>query len=179
MKTQSNTGVSITPDTRIGVLLDSYPQLEAALLELAPAFARLRNPILRKTVARITTVMQAAKIAGVPLSVMVNMLRQAAGQDPLGGLADDIAVNDNPRPPWVDPAKIVATLDARPLLDKGEHPAGLVIKELTTMAPDYIYELITPFEPVPLVEKAKALGFSVWSQADSRSMVRTFFARLK
>jgi hypothetical protein len=45
----------ITPQTKVGELLDAYPELESILFELSPAFAKLKNPILRKTVARIAT----------------------------------------------------------------------------------------------------------------------------
>lgn len=44
----------ISPETKIGALLDRFPNLERALLEMAPEFKKLRNPILRKTVAKIT-----------------------------------------------------------------------------------------------------------------------------
>ena len=43
---------SITPDTRIGTLLEKFPELEETLIELAPSFDKLKNPFLRKTVGK-------------------------------------------------------------------------------------------------------------------------------
>lgn len=40
---------------RVAELLDAYPALEPVLVAQAPAFARLRNPVLRRTVARVAT----------------------------------------------------------------------------------------------------------------------------
>ncbi len=69
------TKLIITPQTKIGELLDTYPELESVLIDLAPAFKKLQNPILRKTVARVTSVRQAAAIGKLPVDVVVNKLR--------------------------------------------------------------------------------------------------------
>ena len=55
----------ISPKTKVGELLDAYPQMEGVLLDLSPAFAKLKNPILRKTVARIATLQRAAVVGGL------------------------------------------------------------------------------------------------------------------
>jgi len=53
------------PNTKVGELLDTYPQLEAFLLSLSPAFAKLRKPILRKTVARVASLQQTAIVGAL------------------------------------------------------------------------------------------------------------------
>ncbi len=75
----------ISPKTKVGELLDAYPQLENILLELSPAFAKLKNPILRKTVGRIATLQQAAAVGGLKTDELVNRLRKEAGQNELAG----------------------------------------------------------------------------------------------
>ena len=55
-----DTPLVITPKTKVMQLLDAYPALESLLIETIPAFEKLRNPVLRKTVARITSLQQAA-----------------------------------------------------------------------------------------------------------------------
>lgn len=45
----------IIPKTKLVGLLDAFPQLENVLQELSPSFAKLKNPILRKTVARLAS----------------------------------------------------------------------------------------------------------------------------
>ena len=43
-----NVNLIISPQTKVGELLDAYPELEKVLFELSPAFSKLKNPILRK-----------------------------------------------------------------------------------------------------------------------------------
>ncbi len=42
----STDAFSITEATRIAPLLDAFPQLEDTLIEMAPPFRKLRNPLL-------------------------------------------------------------------------------------------------------------------------------------
>jgi Domain of unknown function (DUF1858) len=46
----------------------------------APAFAKLRNPVIRRTIAKVATLEQAAKIGGVSLQAMILRLRNVTGQ---------------------------------------------------------------------------------------------------
>lgn len=47
--------IEITPSTTVYAILDSYPELEEVLIGMAPAFKKLKNPILRNTVAKVAT----------------------------------------------------------------------------------------------------------------------------
>ena len=58
--------IDINLQTKIADLLTAYPQLEDKLIGISPVFAKLKNPILRRTVARVTSVQQAATIANMP-----------------------------------------------------------------------------------------------------------------
>ena len=71
--------VDIAPGTKLADLLDSWPGLEDELIKIAPPFAKLRNPVLRRTIARVTTLRQAAGVGGVPLPELIARLRSAAG----------------------------------------------------------------------------------------------------
>lgn len=53
--------MEINLQTKVAELLGAYPQLEEQLLKLSPTFAKLKNPILRRTVAKVTSLQQAAK----------------------------------------------------------------------------------------------------------------------
>ncbi|MFV1959625.1 MAG: DUF1858 domain-containing protein, partial [Planctomycetota bacterium] len=125
----------ITPETKVAHLLDAYPDLEAVLIELAPAFERLRNPILRRTVARLTTLERAAGIAGLDARTLVRRLREAAGQPlpeddaPAARAAGrpeapppPTATRGAPRPVWIGDRDPTATIDAGRLLDESEAP---------------------------------------------------------
>ena len=68
----------ITPETKVGELLNNYPQLEDTLITIAPVLKKLKNPVLRRTVAKVTSLRQAAKVGNVPLADMINRLRKEA-----------------------------------------------------------------------------------------------------
>jgi uncharacterized protein len=80
-------------------------------------------------------------------------------------------------PAWLDKAKIKITLDARPLLVSGIHPLERVISETATLNPGEIYEIITPFPPVPMIEKLGAMGFNTHSEQDPSGLFHTFFGK--
>lgn len=171
----------ITPQTKVGELLDAYPELESVLIEIAPPFKKLRNPILRRTVARVTSLAQAARVGNVPIGDIIRRLRHHVGQPDIeveatAGASTEMSVSSAPE--WMDQETIVGSLDARPMIDAGEQPLGRVMQELGRLKPGEIFELITPFEPAPLIDKATARGYRVWTAARSSDEYRTYFAPL-
>jgi len=163
----------ITPDTRLGILLDTYPQLESVLTTISPAFAKLKNPLLRKTVAKIATLHQVSQIGNIPIGNLINTLRAAVGQaENFVPETDSISANGSPE--WFDSTRIKKSLDARPILDRGEHPLSNVVKDLAELKSDEIYELITPFHPAPLIDTMKSKGFQAWSRTDG-DLIKTYF----
>lgn len=59
--------MQIDGNTRVGGLVEEYPFLVDFLANYAKEFQMLKNPIMRKTVARFATLSRAASIAGVAL----------------------------------------------------------------------------------------------------------------
>ncbi|MEO2194672.1 MAG: DUF1858 domain-containing protein [bacterium] len=47
----SQKNLEITPSTKVAELLAAYPELEAVLIGMAPPFKKLKNPVLRRSVA--------------------------------------------------------------------------------------------------------------------------------
>ena len=166
----------ITPDMKIGELLKAYPDLEAALIEISPQFAKLKSPVLRRTVGRVATIRQAAKVGGISLAEMINSLRHAAGLNEMTTTDDRLSQGE---PAWVKQFKLIKSLDARPIIERGEHPLTEVIRELNGLKQYQRYELITPFLPAPLIDKAKSKGFMAWSVEESSEVIKTYFARLQ
>jgi hypothetical protein len=166
----------ITPDTKVAELLDSYPDLEETLVGLAPAFAKLRNPILRRTVAKVTSLRQAAKVGGISLGKMINELRSAAG------LGEEFLETEEPHevqqcPDWFDSSKVTRKVDLRPVLERGEKPLGLVMGHLGETRAGQIYQITTPFVPAPLIDVARARGFEAWWVEEGAELCQVFFCK--
>jgi len=169
----------ITPQTKVGELLKAYPELEEVLVSIAPVFRKLRNPVLLRTVARVTSLAQAARVGGVSVTELVQRLRRAVNQP------DFEATSENPggrgssasAPDWYDPNRVTKSFDARPMIDTGEQPVGRVLGDLDKLPTGEIYELITPFQPAPLIDRAIEMGFVVWTRAVGTTEYKTCFKR--
>lgn len=171
----------ITPHVKVGELLDAYPELEDRLIAIAPEFARLRNPALRKTVARITTLEQAARVAGVGLGELINGLRAAAG-DGETYTGDAVGAGEAPageRPEWVDRVAVVSRHDARAEIEAGAHPLPQVMAAVAALTPGQAHILVTPFVPAPLLDRVRAQGLQVWTEADGPNTFRNLLARVE
>jgi hypothetical protein len=164
--------IQITPEIKISELLDNFPELEDKLIEIAPPFKKLKNPVLRKTLAKVTTLRQASKVGGVSLAELINKLRAEAGQNEIT-VEDNQAAKQN-KPDWVLEDKIKITYDARIDLENGNHPVGKVTKEILTLDNNDIYLLITPFLPGPLIDFVKEKGFETYSTNVSGDEVHTY-----
>ena len=168
----------ITPGTSVADLLRDYPALEETLLQFSPAFAALKNPVLRKTVARVTSLQQAAKVGNVPVVEMVNVLRKETGMAELGaGFCPE--GEENPVPVSMETTKTPVTfiLDVRPIIEEGDHPKEIVLTEADKLLPGECMELISPFPLAPLITLIQQRGFRVTMPAPEEGLVRTFVER--
>lgn len=169
----------ITPDLRVGKMLDRYPELEDLLISISPAFKKLRNPILRKTVAKVATLTQVAKTGKIPIGILVNKLREAVGQTPEEWQETETG-QEIEKPEWIIKGNLVKTVDARPMLEQGEHPLELVIAEAKKLQTGEYLQLITPFLPTPLLDKLDNKSFRHWSeQQDEETWVNYVGASLR
>ena len=164
----------ITPDTRLAALLEARPELEETLYGLSPAYKKLKSPVLRKTVGRVATLRQVARVGDVPLGRLINTLRSAAGMEAVSAEASD-GEEGGAAPGWVAAGEVKQTLDARPLIEQGEHPMGQVLKELPELASGELFLLETPFLPAPLIDMAREKGYRAWSENVGEDHYRTWF----
>jgi hypothetical protein len=167
----------ILPSTKVAALLDQYPELEDILIGLAPAFKKLKNPLLRKGVARVASLRQAAAVGGMSVSALVNPLRVAVGQPPIASDdADERAAYFSSRPGWFDAAKIVDSIDESKA-DPDKMPVVTVLQRAILLRHGEILELVTNFLPVPGIEIIKKKGFRVWSSQSAPDLIRTYTSK--
>jgi hypothetical protein len=171
-------GGLIVPSTKVAALLDQYPELEEVLIDLAPPFRKLKNPLLRKSVAKVASLKQAATAARMPLADLINTLRRAVGQQPYQcEPTDEAASYLTAQPDWMDPANIVATIDEREATDADEMTLVTVLRAVAPSEPGQIVELITTFIPAPGIDLMKGKGLLVWSTEDETGVVRTYVSK--
>ena len=158
---------AITLQTKVWEFLEDYPELESELLSLSPAFAKLKNPILRRTIAKVTSLQQAASIAGIPAGALVMILRRTTGENVQ---TNEIVESDNnrkytgERPEWFSPERVVKTFDAISVLNSGDVPMAQILKSTGELLEGEIYEFRTPFLPTPILDILHGKGFKIWSE---------------
>lgn len=163
----------ISPKTKILQLIETYPELEDVLIEYVPAFSKLKNPVLRKTVAKIASLQQAATIGGVKVEDLINHLRKVVGQES-ETYENDTTYNTR-KPNWYNDKIITKSLDIRDMLNQGEQPVNLVISDINQMESNSIYEVIAPFIPAPLIDKASSLQISHWVLEENKECFKVYF----
>jgi hypothetical protein len=61
------------------------------------------------------------------------------------------------------------------MIAAGEHPAGQVMALLAALAGGEVLQLLTPFIPEPLIERARAGGYLAHTVVEEAGLARTFF----
>lgn len=169
---------SIEPSTKVAALLEQYPELEDVLVGLAPPFKKLKNPLLRKSVAKVASLRQAAAVGRIPIAELINTLRAAVGQDPISAeQVEDTVTYFEPQPDWFDATKIVESIDERAARDQDEMPLATLLRQAVRLQQSEIIELITDFLPAPGIDIMKKKGYRVWSRQDRPDLVRTYFSK--
>lgn len=164
----------ITPKTKVGEMLDSYPPLEEVLLRLSPAFAKLKNPVLRKTVARVATLQQAAVIGKMKTDDLINTLRREIGQGDFTETGEEGNYFSDKLPEGFPEKNIAIRFDAVRAINSGESPMSDILSKSHQLKEGDIMELRTPFLPVPIIDMLKNKGYSVVSIQKSPEEIFTY-----
>lgn len=161
--------LDINLQTKVAEMLDHYPQLEEILLELSPSFAKLKNPILRKTIARVATLKQISEIAGLDPGEIISTLRKGANLCPAN---TDISQSDNltPKPEWVNENTIIETFDVCSILDEGKSPMKQIIDKAQSLQTEQILKLVTPFVPTPIIDILQTKAYVCWSKNENNKI---------
>jgi hypothetical protein len=170
------TVLPIDPDTKVAKLLDHYPQLEDVLISIAPPFRKLRNPVLRKSVARVASLRQAAAVAGLSVEELVSTLRSEVGQEVYEADSEPADLSYfAPQPDWFDPEMVVRSIDEREV-DPETMPLTAVIRGASSLQSGEILVLITSFLPAPGIDIISKKGFRVWATREGDELIRTYIS---
>ena len=168
----------IEESTKVAALLEAYPELESVLIGIAPPFKKLRNPVLRRSVAKVASLRQAAAVARLPAAELVNRLREAVGQPSLGVHGGDASASYLEEcPDWYDPGLVVDVLDEGSLPEDGPMPLVPLLKRANRLGEGEILEFRTSFLPAPGIDIMSQKGFAVWTNELSADEFRTYFAK--
>ena len=133
--------------------------------------------MVRRTVAKVATLEQAAKLGGINLQALILRLRNVTGQSapdlpvlqPLQGAVGDDAS-------WLMAGRVVEEIDADAMLERGVHPIGKIRATLGVLGPGEMVVLRSSFRPQPLIETLRRAGSPVHSSMQGATHL-TWFGR--
>lgn len=160
-----NKHIDINAQTKVGELLDIYPELEKTLLQLSPSFARLKNPVLRKTIGRIASLRQVAEIGELNLDEMISKLKNVVRIEDTCMDNESLEYQREAKPKWINSENISLTYDASDIIGNGGSPMKIILEKADRLQIGEIMLLITPFQPIPIIELLDNKGFQCWSES--------------
>lgn len=163
---------SISPETTIKDLLEINQDLVIpALIKLNRSFSKLKNPILRKLLARRVSIADACKIAGCSIPDFIETMKQV-------GFAVEMEITAEPSDlskPAFKHAGHYRTLDVRPILAQDKDPLKEIMANISTLEKYQGLKLINTFEPLPLIHLLADRGFSHFTVSPEDGVVITYF----
>lgn len=172
---------AIHADDRVAAVLARDERLLDVLVSASPAFERLRSGALRRTMAKLVTVAQAARIAGVDADALVERLNRALdGGTPGAPSLPRAAATPEPAIPaafLATPAERIVDLDVREELRAGREPFRAILEAARSVPSGGVLRLRAIFEPAPLYAVLGRQGFAHATEALGAEDFRVWFLR--
>jgi uncharacterized protein (DUF2249 family) len=171
----------ISSKTKISKLIESNNDTIEVISSINKHFRKLKNPILRRTLASRVSIEDAAKIGGVPICVMIDRLKE------IGFVTEDDCACDMVSADKMikrDKNKInmkketIVELDVRPILEAGTDPFESIMAELKKMDEKHTLLIINKFEPIPLLNILKTKGYNYQTERPEDGVVHTFVEKM-
>jgi hypothetical protein len=165
-------------ETVVAEAVAADPAVIDRLAAFNPVFTKLRNPVLRKTMARLVTFRDAATLAGVAIDDLLLAVNGGEGGIPVVLPPSGPRSPDEP-PSWVAGAESTATtrLDVRQMLAAGGEPLGEIMRAAARVEPGKAMILDAPFDPAPLRRVLGNKGFAAHPVELAADHWRVYFRR--
>lgn len=149
---------AIVATDRVSDVLARDESLIEVFVRHAPQFERLRNRTIRRVMARMVTIEQAARIGGVPAELLLRDLNDALDPRRAPAGARSVVVDDSSRaapavtglPNGAPPGREIVEVDVREDLRAGREPFSRIMASVGALRPGQVICLRAIFEPVPL-----------------------------
>lgn len=168
-----NRKTPVVASDRVSDVLSRDESLVEVFARAAPQLAKLRNRAMRRVMARLVTIEQVARMAGVSCTALLDDLNASLGIAPAASLPmptplpgarlADAPVGAAARPTGATEV----TLDVRDDLRAGREPFSAIMAAVANLPPGDVLHLRAIFEPLPLYVVMEKRGFAHESQAQA------------
>lgn len=142
-------------------LIDALLAEEAFLERLIayrPVLAKFQPVLNDEHVARELRLADVARMVDLPVETLLAVTEGAALPElpagmPAAGADMQLASG------WVEPGEDRATLDLRPVFERGIEPLAMILDEIARLGPETTFMIDAPFHPLPLRRLLGGRGF--------------------
>lgn len=168
--------MKITPATIVYDLLKEYPELEDVLIAMAKPFKKLKNPVLRNTIAKVATLKHISAVWNIPLNQLINKLNTALWRE-----SEILDYSDEnyfwEKPDWFSQDKIKLSVNEADQKDETKMTIVLILERQRDLNSWDIIELITSFLPAPWIDLLKSKWYLAWSTKESTNTIKSYFLK--
>jgi len=164
----------INKDTKISEIIKENIKAIETIASVNRNFKKLENPFLRKLFASRVSIKDAAKIGGTSANDILKKLEKIGFKVEISENKNELTEQNNTKLMKKDK---VLTLDVRPILETGTDPYHAIMDTLKTMNSDETLLIVNTFEPVPLLNKLKSLGYDYEVERSDNNMVHTYLTK--
>jgi len=170
--------MKINRNTRISTLIKENKETIEIIGSINKNFLKLKNPILRRVLAPRVTIVDAAKVGGVTLEILVEKLEKIGFE-----FENNLATTQNKTiqkktttlTSQIGNIENLVTLDVRPTLDSGVDPFKIIMQAIKELKANETLQITNTFEPIPLIRKLESKGYDSWTERPEEGLVYTFF----
>jgi len=170
----------ITKKTKISAIIAEDESVIDVIASINKNFKKLKNPILRKMLAPRIKVADAAKVGGVSINEFLSKLKDAGFKVELEENSEqnknNQSINTTDKNKNMNSDNIV-TLDVRPILAGGTDPFKAIMSSLKEIDDKQTLLVINSFEPIPLLNKLKGMGYTYCVERPEDGSVHSFISK--
>jgi uncharacterized protein (DUF2249 family) len=175
--------MTIDENTRVSELIKYNEESIEAIASINKLFIKLKNPILRKVLAKRVSISDAAKVGGATVEDFYQVLK------PLGFKTETNVFDKEEKPNTqykfntmditkIDPSTITE-LDVRDEIAGGSDPFATIMAAIKKLPEGNTLKLINVFEPIPMINKLNKKGYESFVDNTQEGMVITYFHKIQ
>ena len=169
----------VNRNTRISKLITENLKVIDAIASVNKHFKKLNNPVLRRVLAPRVSVEDAAKVGGVSVNTLLMKIAEVGFEIELA--EEEIASKESKN--FKNNSSMnkdnLVSLDVRSIIEGGEDPFNEIMAVVKKLEDIQTLEIINSFEPIPLINKLKRKGYTIWTEKFEDGTIHSFFKKGK
>ncbi len=166
----------INSQTKIADIIKANPNAIDTIAEINKHFRKLKNPILRRTLARRVTIQDAARIGGVAVDVFFEKLKKIGFE--IGVENSDYSTKQEQKQMNIlTGSEEIVELDVRDNIASGNDPFQIIMAAIKQLPANGVLKIINTFEPIPLIGVLSKKGYESMVERPEEGVVITYFKK--